>query len=123
MLTHVKSTCVYSSDVDRTIAFYVDVLGMEKRSDATMGPIRWVELAPAGAETVIAVASDGYPVFSPDRVGGFSGLTLAATEPDATYGRLKAAGVTFVKEPETTAWGVQAIIEDPDGNSIVVVAS
>lgn len=122
MLTHVKSTCIYSADVDRTIAFYVDVLGLEKRSDATMGPIRWVELAPAGAQTVIAVASQGYPVFSPEKVGGFSGLTLAATEPEKTYARLKEAGVVFVKEPETTAWGVQAIIEDPDGNSIVIVA-
>jgi predicted enzyme related to lactoylglutathione lyase len=123
MLTHVKSTCIYSTDVDRTIAFYVDLLGMEKRSDATMGPIRWVELAPAGAETVIAVASEGYPVYSPGKVGGFSGLTLAATEPEQTYARLKEAGITFLKEPERTAWGTQAIIADPDGNQIVIVAS
>ena len=123
MLTHVKSTCVYSTDVDRTIAFYVDMLGMEKRSDATMGPIRWVELAPAGAETVIAVASEGYPVFSPDKVGGFSGLTLAATDPDHTYARMREHGVVFVKEPERTAWGTQAIIADPDGNQIVIVAA
>ncbi len=123
MLTHVKSTCIYSTDVDRTIAFYTDVLGMEKRSDARTGPIRWVELAPAGAETVIAVASEGYPVFSPDKVGGFSGLTLAATDPEKTYGRFKDAGVTFLREPERTAWGTQAIIEDPDGNQIVIVAN
>lgn len=123
MLTHVKSTCIYSTDVDRTIAFYVDQLGMEKRSDATMGPIRWVELAPAGAETVIAVASEGYPIYSPGRVGGFSGLTLAAAEPEKTYARLKESGITFLKEPERTAWGTQAIIADPDGNQIVIVAS
>lgn len=123
MLTHVKSTCIYSTDVDRTIAFYTEVLGMEKRSDASQGPIRWVELAPPGAQTVIAVASQGYPVYSPDKVGGFSGLTLAASDPEATYHRMRAADVTFLKEPEQTAWGSQAIIEDPDGNQIVVVAS
>jgi predicted enzyme related to lactoylglutathione lyase len=123
VLTHVKSTCIYSTDVDRTIAFYVGLLGMEKRSDATMGPIRWVELAPAGAETVIAVASEGYPVYSPDKVGGFSGLTLAGTEPEKTYAQMKEAGVTFLKEPERTPWGTQAIIADPDGNEIVIVAS
>jgi|HubBroStandDraft_1064217.scaffolds.fasta_scaffold19821_2 lactoylglutathione lyase len=123
MLTHVKSTCIYSTDVDRTIGFYTDILGMERRSDASQGPIRWVELAPPGAETVIAVASEGYPVYSPDKVGGFSGLTLAASGAEETYHRMKAAGVTFVKEPEQTAWGTQAIIEDPDGNQIVVVAS
>ncbi|HEY3868162.1 MAG TPA: VOC family protein [Actinocrinis sp.] len=122
MLTHVKSACIYSADVDRTIDFYTGALGMEKRSDAAVGPIRWVELAPPGAETVIAVASEGYPVFTPAKVGGFSGLTLAAKDAEATYARFKAAGVRFVKEPEQTAWGTQAIIEDPDGNQIVVVA-
>jgi predicted enzyme related to lactoylglutathione lyase len=122
VLTHVKSTCIYSTDVDRTIDFYTGALGMEKRSDAAMGPIRWVELAPPGAETVIAVASEGYPVFAPGKVGGFSGLTLAAKDAEQTYARFKAAGVRFLKEPEQTAWGTQAIIEDPDGNQIVVVA-
>lgn len=123
MLTHVKSTCIYSTDVDRTIDFYTSVLGMEKRSDASQGLIRWVELAPPGAETVIAVVSDGYPVYSSDKVGGFSGLTLAANDAEATYRRMVADGVRFLKEPEETPWGSQAIIEDPDGNQIVVVAT
>lgn len=123
MISHVKNVSVYVTDVDAAIAFYVEVLGLEKRSDATMGPIRWVELAPANGETVLALASEGYPVWSKDKVGGFSGLTLAATDPEQTYGHLREHGVRFQKEPESTAWGSQAIIEDPDGNSIVVVAS
>lgn len=80
-------------------------------------------LDPPGAETVIAVASEGYPVYSPDKVGGFSGLMLAATGPEETYERMKDAAIRFLKQPEQTAWGTQATIEDPDGNQIVVVAS
>jgi hypothetical protein len=36
---------------------------------------------------------------------------------------LREAGVRFQQEPQTTAWGAHAIIEDPDGTSIVVVAA
>jgi predicted enzyme related to lactoylglutathione lyase len=123
VITHVKNVSVYVTDVDRAIEFYVGALGFEKRSDARMGPIRWVELAPDGADTVVALASEGYPIWSADKVGGFSGLTLAADAPEQTYARLRESGVRFQQEPRPTAWGTQAIIEDPDGNSIVVVAA
>ncbi len=122
MFTGVKNVSVYVTDVDRAIAFYTEALGFEKRSDAQMGPIRWVELAPGTGETVIALASEGYPIWSPDKVGGFSGMTLAAEGAEQTYSRLREAGVRFEQEPETTAWGTQAIIADPDGNTFVVVA-
>lgn len=122
MITAVKNVSVYVTDVDRAISFYVETLGMAKRSDARMGAIRWVELAPVGAGAVIALASEGFPIWSAEKVGGFSGLTLAASDPDATFQRLRDYGTKFVQEPERTDWGTQAIIEDPDGNSIVIVA-
>jgi predicted enzyme related to lactoylglutathione lyase len=122
MITAVKNTCVYVTDVDRAIAFYTQALGLEKRSDARMGPVRWVELAPAKGDTVLALASEGFPIWSPEKVGGFSGMTLAAEDPDATFARLRAAGVRFERDPEATAWGTQAIIADPDGNTFVIVA-
>jgi catechol 2,3-dioxygenase-like lactoylglutathione lyase family enzyme len=122
VITGVKNVCVYVTDVDRAIGFYVDALGFEKRSDARMGPIRWVELPPKGGDTVIALASEGYPIWSPEKVGGFSGMTLAAAGPEETYARLHDAGVRFEEEPHPTAWGTQAIIADPDGNTFVVVA-
>lgn len=49
-----------------------------------MGPIRWVELAPGKGGTVIALASGGYLIWSPEEVGGFSGITLAAEEAEGT---------------------------------------
>jgi predicted enzyme related to lactoylglutathione lyase len=121
MITGVKNVSAYVTDVDRAIAFYTEALGFEKRSDARQGPIRWVELSSNG-ETVIALASEGYPIWSADKVGGFSGMTLAAEDASQTFARLREAGVRFEQEPETTAWGTQAIIADPDGNTFVVVA-
>ena len=44
------------SDQDAAIAFYTKKLGFEKRTDVAMGDgYRWVEVAPAGAETTIAI--------------------------------------------------------------------
>jgi predicted enzyme related to lactoylglutathione lyase len=41
---------------------------------------------------------------------------------DARMGPIR-AGVRFDEEPHATAWGTQAIIADPDGNTFVVVAA
>lgn len=123
MITAVKNVSIYVTDVDRAIAFYTQALGFKKRSDARQGPIRWVELAPVNGETVIALASEGYPIWSPEKVGGFSGMTLAADDAGETYARLREAGVHFEQEPQATAWGSQAIIADPDGNTLVIVAA
>jgi predicted enzyme related to lactoylglutathione lyase len=49
-------------------------------------------------------------------------MTLAVADAEETYGRLHDAGVRFDEEPHATAWGTQAIIADPDGNTFVVVA-
>jgi glyoxalase/bleomycin resistance protein/dioxygenase superfamily protein len=43
------------SDQDRALAFYRDKLGFEVRTDTEFGEgFRWIEVAPAGAYTVIA---------------------------------------------------------------------
>ena len=52
MITRVASVGVRAGDQDRAVDFYAGKLGFEKRRDDPMGPDgRWVELAPAGAET------------------------------------------------------------------------
>jgi catechol 2,3-dioxygenase-like lactoylglutathione lyase family enzyme len=44
------------TDQDRATEFYVDTLGFEKRADVPFGDgYRWVEVAPEGAETSVAI--------------------------------------------------------------------
>jgi predicted enzyme related to lactoylglutathione lyase len=64
----------------------------------------------------------GAQIWAPEKVGGFSGMTLSANDAEATFERLHKAGVHFEEEPQATAWGTQAIIADPDGNTFVIVA-
>ena len=57
-MTRLLAALVFDDDPDRALAFYVGTLGLEKRRDVPFGQgQRWVEVAPAGAPTTIALSS------------------------------------------------------------------
>src|SRR5260370_61642 len=63
-ITGVRTVGVPVADQDRALEFYVETLGLEKRLDVPLGHgNRWIEVAPAGAATTIAlvVAHEGVP--------------------------------------------------------------
>jgi catechol 2,3-dioxygenase-like lactoylglutathione lyase family enzyme len=54
MLTRIGTITVQVTDQDKALDYYVKKLGFEKRADQPMGPgMRWLEVAPPGAETRI----------------------------------------------------------------------
>src|ERR1039457_3859383 len=55
-ITRIGTVIVPVSDQERALSFYVETLGFEKRLDAPFGQGgRWIEVAPAGAATTIAL--------------------------------------------------------------------
>lgn len=55
-ITDIGTVIVPVSDQESAIEFYVGKLGFEKRLDAPFGQgERWIEVAPAGAATTIAL--------------------------------------------------------------------
>ena len=63
-ITELGTVGVPVSDQDRALEFYVEKLGFETRIDAPYGEgERWVEVAPPGATTSIALirAREGIP--------------------------------------------------------------
>jgi catechol 2,3-dioxygenase-like lactoylglutathione lyase family enzyme len=122
--THVKminTVVVPVSDQDRLIEFYTESLGLEKRVDIPFGNgYRWVEVAPAGADTTIALAPppEGKP--SGDKE---TGIGLFTEDIDAYHSELKAGGVDV--DPEVSRMGgpVPPLfwLRDPEGNSLMVV--
>ena len=57
-LTDVRCVAVPVRDQDAALAFYVDHLGFEKRLDTPISDtMRWIEVAPPGAATSIALVS------------------------------------------------------------------
>ena len=75
-ITGVGTVIVPVSDQDRAIDFYVSKLGFEKRLDVPMGETeRWVEVAPPGAATTIALVPprEGEPTGVDTRVAFVTG--------------------------------------------------
>ena len=83
-----------------------------------MGPgMRWIELRFPRAETGIALfTAPGQESW----IGGFMNLSFETDDVHKTAAELKAAGVEFVKEPTTEAWGTSAIFRDSEGNRFVL---
>ena len=125
MINHVGTVSIFVSDQERAKLFYTDLLGFELRTDAPLYPgatSRWVAVAPQGAQTeIILYLPDENWSHYQQVVGQSQALTLDVTDMAATYQQLKARGVAFIQEPETQPWGTFAMIEDSEGNRLLLV--
>jgi lactoylglutathione lyase len=117
-ITDIRTVGVPVTDQDRAVAFYVDTLGFEKRLDMPLGGgSRWIEVAPPGAATSIAlvVAHDGVPA------GVETGIRFITGDADADHATLRSRGVDT---GEVLRWeGVPPMfaLRDQDGNGLEIV--
>ncbi len=98
-------------------SFYLDVLGLEARSDrAQFVSFAWGSEDPTAARLTISVHSG---IEGRAREPFRTMLNLGVTDIDGVYARLLARGVTFVRRPEREHFGGRfATFEDPDGNLV-----
>ena len=120
-IAKVGTVVVPVSDQDRAIEFYVDKLGLEKRADVPFGDgYRWVEVAPAGADTTIAIVPP-----PPGKPSGNveTGISLQTDDIDALHAELKSRGVDVDDEVGRMGDPVPPLFwfRDPDGNTLMVV--
>lgn len=120
-LSKVGTVVIPVSDQDRELEFYTDKLGFEKRADIPFGNgYRWVEVAPPGADTTIALAPppQGRPTGNRE-----TGIGLYTEDIDALHGELKAAGVEVDAEVSRMGGPVPPLtrVRDPEGNSLMIV--
>jgi lactoylglutathione lyase len=125
-IQHVSSVTHFVRDQETALDFFVNKCGFEKRQDASFHDgtqeMRWLEVAPPGAQTVVVLAGKGYG--GEDRVGGFGGMVFWADDIQSTCEKMTANGVEFVEPPTAQPWGLtQAIFKDQDGTSIVMVGN
>jgi catechol 2,3-dioxygenase-like lactoylglutathione lyase family enzyme len=105
------------SDQDRAKAFYVDTLGFElRREDDSVPGIRWVQVAPKQGTTALTLVT----WFESMPPGSLQGLVLTSSNLQADYERLVAKGVQFDGPPQRQPWATEAVLHDPDGNSLVL---
>lgn len=108
------------SDQDRALEFYTEKLGFEKRADIPFGRgDRWVEVAPAGADTTIALVlpREGESVGIQTRVG------FASDDVDGDHAKLRERGVDADAEVMRMGDPVPPMFffSDQDGNRYMIV--
>jgi predicted enzyme related to lactoylglutathione lyase len=116
-ITQVGTIGIPVADQERALAFYLKTLGFEKRVDASYGNgERWVEVAPRGAATTIALVgvAGGIPT------GIDTQLRLTTRDAHADHADLKARGVD-VDGPVIPQPVPMFVIRDPDGNRLRIV--
>ncbi len=118
-ITDLRTVAVPVADAGRALEFYVGKLGFAKRLDAPLGDGgRWIEVAPAGAATTIALV----PAREEVPAGVDTGIRLMTRDADADHAALLASGVDA--DPEVLRWpGVPPMFSfrDQDANRLVLV--
>jgi catechol 2,3-dioxygenase-like lactoylglutathione lyase family enzyme len=115
-ITGVQTVGIPVRDQDRSLAFYTETLGLEKRLDTMVGRERWIEVAPPGSATTIAL------VRGPDqvRMGIDTQVRLMTDDAVAVHADLRARGVDvddqILRDPAP-----RFTLRDPDRNRVMIV--
>jgi catechol 2,3-dioxygenase-like lactoylglutathione lyase family enzyme len=112
-ITRIGTVLVPVSDQDQALQFFVKTLGFETRIDGVFGEgERWVEVAPPGAETTIALVDSQA-----------AEVSFATDDADAAHAELLARGVDADEAVLRMGDFVPPMFtfRDPDGNRYRVV--
>jgi predicted enzyme related to lactoylglutathione lyase len=120
MLLYPEIFTITVSDQQAALEFYRDKLGFEVLSDEQFMPeARWINVAPKGAQSRFTLWPAG--VMNDKTPGGFTGISFACDDAQATCDQFTASGVTITQAPQEVPWGIQFMFADGDGNVFNVV--
>lgn len=121
----IEQVALIVDDYDDAIRFFVNILGFELVEDSPAltsldeRPKRWVVVRPPGATTGLLLAqADGERQARAvgGQFAGRVGLFLRVEDFQASYDRMRDAGVEFVGEPREEPYGRVAVFLDVAGN-------
>ncbi|MFI9586487.1 VOC family protein [Streptomyces sp. NPDC052236] len=128
MIKGLAIATVWVLDQDRAKEFYTEKLGMEVRTDMTMGEggMRWVTVgAKDQPDVMLTLMVPGAPAMDPESAemikklvskGVMGAGVLATDDIHGDYEKLKARGVEFLQPPQERPYGTEAILRDDSGN-------
>jgi catechol 2,3-dioxygenase-like lactoylglutathione lyase family enzyme len=117
-ITGVRSVAITVADQDAALAFYVDTLGFEKRLDAPMSATtRWIEVAPPGSTTSIALAA----AEGASEAGSDTGIRFTVPDAAVEHAAMDARGVAVGDLLRRDGVPPMYTVDDPDGNRFYVV--
>ena len=120
----IELVTIIVDEYDPAVRFFVDAVGFDLVEDVPSTtnegrPKRWVVVRPPGATTGILLArADGEQQVAAvgEQMAGRVGFFLRVDDFDVAHERMRNAGVVFVSEPRTEAYGRIAIFVDIAGN-------
>ncbi|MEU1817121.1 VOC family protein [Streptomyces roseifaciens] len=129
MIKGIAITTVWVLDQDRAKDFYTEKLGLEVRTDMTMGGeqgMRWLTVgAESQPDVELTLMVPGPPGLDPESAEAMKKLVskgvlgagvLSTDDIHRDYETLKAKGVDFLQEPRERPYGTEAILRDDSGN-------
>jgi lactoylglutathione lyase len=117
-VTAISAVGIAVHDQDQALAFYTEVLGLDKQIDVPLPQLggRWITVAPPGSTTSIALV----PASGKNPAGVETGIRLATADAAAMHQYLRSQ----VAVDELLRWeGVPPMFafRDPDGNGLEIV--
>ena len=130
MTISLRYTNITVNDVDESLAFYRDALGLTVKNDVANGGFRWVTLGTESQpmlELVISAphagrsAEDGDALQALLTKGVLPFLVFRTDDVDALFETAVAAGAEVLQEPTNQDWGPRdCAFRDPSGNVVRV---
>jgi catechol 2,3-dioxygenase-like lactoylglutathione lyase family enzyme len=106
---------LHPGDLERSLRFYGETLGLAVFREWGSGPDRGVVFFPGAGLLEVSGASSEPP-------SGAVRLLLQVRDVRQAWRRLAAADVVIEEEPERRPWGlIEMLARDPDGLAIVIV--
>jgi len=124
VITHISSVHMFCEDQNRAKEFYTNKLGFELVIDQPMFPgarVHWISVKPSGAATELALLE-----IEPESerfratLGTTQAFTFGVDDIEGTVTALKERGVTFTQDVVAQPWGTSAILQDSEGNQIML---
>ena len=117
-IADVRTIGINVTNQDEALAFYVETLGFEKRLDAPISPsVRWLEVAPPGASTSIALnATETTADARTD-----TGIRFTVPDAAAEHAALRERGIAVGDLLRWEDVPPMFAFDDPDGNRFYVV--
>jgi lactoylglutathione lyase len=117
-IADIRTIAIDVADQADAIAFYIDTLGFEKRLDAPISPTsRWVEVAPPGASTSIALEAGDEAA----DVGVDTGIRFTVPDAEAEHAAMRERGVQVAELLRREGVPPMFAFDDPDGNRFYIV--
>jgi len=127
MIQRLSHVTIYVLDQDAAKDFYVNKLGFELKTDASMdNGFRWLTVAPKGQPDLeIVLMATNNPKWDAEttealrtlvRKGVLGSGVLETADCKKTYEELTAKGVEFSQPPVERFYGIEALLKDNSGN-------